>query len=276
MKIKNKKSSIKINTISRSKVFVAITLLSTLLSACINSSSTQTLTELKVLSLLIPKQTSQFIESGTKETQQGLISSQEKLVEVLTNLKDQSTSQEMMGKLIANGAGLEKNIATLVGEQNQLNALYDFKLHVFETIPGIQAEYNLMTDMMVRSGSPSTQIIITKNQVFIAERILRSLQGDEIGVIEVNDLAMDLETFNVYLNGQMNGSKELGVQRIEDPELRRGLESIKSDMDSIMNSEGLKSLKDTATYNKINQLAKDNMGKSEEIFTTLVQLEAQK
>ena len=276
MKIKNKKSSIKINTISRSKVFVAITLLSTLLSACINSSSTQTLTELKVLSLLIPKQTSQFIESGTKETQQGLISSQEKLVEVLTNLKDQSTSQEMMGKLIANGAGLEKNIATLVGEQNQLNALYDFKLHVFETIPGIQAEYNLMTDMMVRSGSPSTQIIITKNQVFIAERILRSLQGDEIGVIEVNDLAMDLETFNVYLNGQMNGSKELGVQRIGDPELRMGLESIKSDMDSIMNSEGLKSLKDTATYNKINQLAKDNMGKSEEIFTTLVQLEAQK
>ena len=276
MKIKNKKSSIKINTISRSKVFVAITLLSTLLSACINSSSTQTLTELKVLSLLIPKQTSQFIESGTKETQQGLISSQEKLVEVLTNLKDQSTSQEMMGKLIANGAGLEKNIATLVGEQNQLNALYDFKLHVFETIPGIQAEYNLMTDMMVRSGSPSTQIIITKNQVFIAERILRSLQGDEIGVIEVNDLAMDLETFNVYLNGQMNGSKELGVQRIEDPELRMGLESIKSDMDSIMNSEGLKNLNDTATYNKINQLARDNMEKSEEIFTTLVQLEAQK
>ena len=276
MKIKNKKSSIKINTISRSKVFVAITLLSTLLSACINSSSTQTLTELKVLSLLIPKQTSQFIESGTKETQQGLISSQEKLVEVLTNLKDQSTSQEMMGKLIANGAGLEKNIATLVGEQNQLNALYDFKLHVFETIPGIQAEYNLMTDMMVRSGSPSTQIIITKNQVFIAERILRSLQGDEIGVIEVNDLAMDLETFNVYLNGQMNGSKELGVQRIGDPELRMGLESIKSDMDSIMNSEGLKSLKDTATYNKINQLARDNIEKSEDIYTTLVQLEAQK
>ena len=276
MKIKNKNFSIKMNSISRSKVFVAITLLSTLLSACINSSSTQTLTELKVLSLLIPKQTSDFIETGTKDSQQGLISSQEKLVDVLTNLKDQSTSQEMMGKLIENGTGLEKNIAALVGEQNQLNALYDFKLHVFETIPGIQAEYNLMTEMMARSNSPSTQIIITKNQVFIAERILRSLQGDEIGVIEVNDLAMDLETFNVYLNGQMNGSKELAVQRIEDPELRTGLESIKSDMDSIMNSEGLKNLNDTAMYNKINQLARDNMEKSEEIFTTLVQLEAQK
>ena len=265
-----------ISRTSRSKVFVAIALLSTLLSACINSSSTQTLTELKVLSLLIPKQTSQFIETGTKDSQQGLISSQEKLVEVLTNLKDQSTSQEMMGKLIENGTGLEKNIAALVGEQNQLNALYDFKLHVFETIPGIQAEYNLMTEMMARSNSPSTQIIITKNQVFIAERILRSLQGNEIGLIEVDGLAMDLETFNAYLNGQMNGSKELGVQRIEDPELRMGLESIKSDMDSIMNSEGLKSLKDTATYNKINQLARDNIEKSEDIYTTLVQLEAQK
>ena len=93
MKIKNKKNSLKISSTSRNKVFVAIALLSTLLSACINSSSTQTLTELKVLSLLIPKQTSQFIETGTKDSQQGLISSQEKLVEVLTNLKDQSTSQ---------------------------------------------------------------------------------------------------------------------------------------------------------------------------------------
>ena len=276
MKIKNKNFSIKMNSISRSKVFVAITLLSTLLAACSNSSSTQTLTELKVLSLLIPKQTSDFIETGTKDSQQGLISSQEKLVDVLTNLKDQSTSQEMMGKLIENGTGLEKNIAALVGEQNQLNALYDFKLHVFETIPGIQAEYNLLTEMMARNNSPSTQIIITKNQVFIAERILRSMQGNEIGLIQVDDLVADLETFNVYLNGQMNGSKELGVQRIGDPELRRGLESIKSDMDSIMNSEGLKNLNDTATYNKINQLARDNMEKSEEIFTTLVQLEAQK
>ena len=276
MKIKNKKISLKISSISRSKVFVAITLLSTLLSACTNSDSNDAVMELKVLSLLIPKQTIEFIETGTKASQQDLISSQEKLVDVLTNLKDQSTSQEMMGKLIANGAGLEKNIATLVGEQNQLNALYDFKLHVFEAIPGIQAEYNLLTEMMARNNSPSTQIIITKNQVFIAERILRSLQGDEIGVIEVNDLAMDLETFNVYLNGQMNGSKELAVQRIEDPELRTGLESIKSDMDSIMNSEGLKNLNDTAMYNKINQLARDNMEKSEEIFTTLVQLEAQK
>ena len=47
-------------------------------------------------------------------------------------------------------------------------------------------------------------------------------------------------------------------------------------MDSIMNSEGLKNLNDTATYNKINQLARDNMEKSEDIYTTLVQLEAQK
>ena len=43
-----------------------------------------------------------------------------------------------------------------------------------------------------------------------------------------------------------------------------------------MNSEGLKNLNDTATYNKINQLARDNMEKSEDIYTTLVQLEAQK
>lgn len=268
------------NSISRSKVFVAITLLSTLLSACTNSdsnsNSNDAVMELKVLSLLIPKQTNEFIETGTKASQQGLISSQVKLVEVLTNLKDQSTSQEKMGKLIANGAGLEKNIATLVGEQNQLNALYDFKLHVFETIPGIQAEYNLLSDKMARNNSPSTQIMIAKNQVFIAERILRSLKGNENGLIQVDDLVMDLEAFNAFLNGQLNGNNELGVKRIDDPELRMSLESIRSDMDTIINSGGLKIIKDTASYNKINQLARDNIEKSEDIYTTLVQLEAQK
>lgn len=48
-----------------------------------------------------------------------------------------------------------------------LNQLYDTNISISETVPEIQAEYNLMVDQMARQGLPSSQVIIAKNQVFI-------------------------------------------------------------------------------------------------------------
>lgn len=261
---------------SRSKVFVAIVFLSTLLSACFNSSSSQELYELKVLSLLIPKQTAEYVATGTKQSAGDLKISQEKLDQVLLSLKDRKIQPEMMDQVISNGKGIKKNIAALVDQQKQLNELYDFKIRLFEIIPEVQAEYNLLADMMVHNNSPAAQVIVAKNQNFIAERILRSLHGNEFGGSEIEDFAADLEIFNACLKAQLNGSNELGIQRIEDPTLRMGLESIQSDMNSIMNSKGLNILQNSASFQKVNQLAKDNLMKSDEIFAVLTQLDTQK
>jgi twitching motility protein PilJ len=96
-----------------------------------------------------------------------------------------------------------------------------------------------MVDQMVRENMPSSQVIITKNQVFIAERILRSINSVLVGTdnssISANDFGADIDTFGVYLNAQLNGSAELGVDRIESPDLRESLDSIKSDYDAVLN-----------------------------------------
>ena len=80
--------------------------------------------------------------------------------------------------------------------QRVLNQLYDTNISISETVPEIQAEYNLMVDQMARQGLPSSQVIIAKT-VFIAERILRSinsvLSGTD-GNVSTSDFSVDIET----------------------------------------------------------------------------------
>ncbi|MGV2482462.1 UNVERIFIED_CONTAM: pilus assembly protein PilJ, partial [Salmonella enterica subsp. enterica serovar Weltevreden] len=72
-----------------------------------------------------------------------------------------------------------------------------------DTILDIQAEYNLLTDQMIRANYPSAQAIISKNQASIADRFARSMkkisEGDENVVYNIEDFWSDLDTFNTYL-----------------------------------------------------------------------------
>ncbi len=67
-----------------------------------------------------------------------------------------------------------------------------------------------MVDQMARQEyMPSNQVVIAKNQVFIAERILRSislvLTGNDGSRESADDFSADTETFGSYLNAQLNG-----------------------------------------------------------------------
>ncbi|MGK3629683.1 chemotaxis protein, partial [Acinetobacter sp. A11] len=141
---------------------------------------------------------------------------------------------------------LSKNIDLISAHQKVLNQLYDTNISISETVPEIQAEYNLMVDQMARQGLPSSQVIIAKNQVFIAERILRSinsvLSGTD-GNVSTSDFGVDIDTFGTYLNAELNGNAELGVDRIADPALRESLESIKSEYDKVLKSAAATVLK---------------------------------
>jgi twitching motility protein PilJ len=56
-----------------------------------------------------------------------------------------------------------------------------------------------MVDQMVRENMPSSQVIITKNQVFIAERILRSINSVLVGTDNSNVSQMTLERILIPL-----------------------------------------------------------------------------
>lgn len=167
---------------------------------------------------------------------------------------------------------LSKNIDLISAHQKVLNQLYDTNISISETVPEIQAEYNLMVDQMARQGLPSSQVIIAKNQVFIAERILRSinsvLSGTD-GNVSTSDFGVDIDTFGTYLNAELNGNAELGVDRIADPALRESLESIKSEYDKVLKSAAATVLKNGNQIVNVRQASSQIFSKSDVMLDNL-------
>src|SRR5690606_13225798 len=125
---------------------------------------------------------------------------------------------------------------------------------------------------------PIYQVVIAKNQVFIAERILRSissvLTGSDNSRESADDFSADTETFGSYLDAQLNGSAELGVERIADPALRASLEGIKADYDEVLKSASATILKNSTQIVKVRQASSSIFAQSDELLANLNKLSA--
>ncbi|OCY98130.1 chemotaxis protein [Acinetobacter pittii] len=233
----------------------------------------RSLGELRLLSQTISKQATEATESGSQEAITKLQQSQkdfnENLLEI-ENIHGKSTDEYQ--KVQVMWTELSKNIDLISAHQKVLNQLYDTNISISETVPEIQAEYNLMVDQMARQGLPSSQVIIAKNQVFIAERILRSinsvLSGTD-GNVSTSDFGVDIDTFGTYLNAELNGNAELGVDRIADPALRESLESIKSEYDKVLKSAAATVLKNGNQIVNVRQVSSQIFSKSDVMLDNL-------
>ena len=174
------------------------------------------------------------------------------------------------------GKKVSENIDLIASQQKIINQLYDTNIAISESIPGIQAEYNLMVDQMARQNVPANQVVIAKNQVFIAERILRSigsvLTGSANSRESADDFSSDTETFASYLNAQLNGSADLGVERINDPEMRDSLTSIQSEYDDVLKSAAATVLKNSSQIVKVRQASSSIFEQSDALLSNLNKL----
>lgn len=133
-----------------------------------------------------------------------------------------------------------------------------------------------MVDQMARQNVPANQVVIAKNQVFIAERILRSigsvLTGSDNSRESADDFSSDTETFASYLNAQLNGSADLGVERINDPEMRDSLTSIQSEYDAVLKSAAATVLKNSSQIVKVRQASSSIFEQSDALLSNLNKL----
>ncbi|MEM9995327.1 methyl-accepting chemotaxis protein [Acinetobacter pittii] len=233
----------------------------------------RSLGELRLLSQTISKQATEATESGSQEAITKLQQSQKEFNENLLEIENiHGKSTDEYQKVQVMWTELSKNIDLISAHQKVLNQLYDTNISISETVPEIQAEYNLMVDQMARQGLPSSQVIIAKNQVFIAERILRSinsvLSGTD-GNVSTSDFGVDIDTFGTYLNAELNGNAELGVDRIADPALRESLESIKSEYDKVLKSAAATVLKNGNQIVNVRQASSQIFSKSDVMLDNL-------
>ena len=241
-----------------------------------NNEFTRSLGDLRLLSQTISRQATEATASGTPEAIKKLTESQKSFAENLETVKDIHASTDALREVDAQWKKVSENIDLIASQQKIINQLYDTNIAISESIPGIQAEYNLMVDQMARQNVPANQVVIAKNQVFIAERILRSigsvLTGSDNSRESADDFSSDTETFASYLNAQLNGSADLGVERINDPEMRDSLISIQSEYDDVLKSAAATVLKNSSQIVKVRQASSSIFEQSDALLSNLNKL----
>ena len=241
-----------------------------------NNEFTRSLGDLRLLSQTISRQATEATASGTPEAIKKLTESQKSFAENLETVKDIHASTDALREVDTQWKKVSENIDLIASQQKIINQLYDTNIAISESIPGIQAEYNLMVDQMARQNVPANQVVIAKNQVFIAERILRSigsvLTGSANSRESADDFSSDTETFASYLNAQLNGSADLGVERINDPEMRDSLTSIQSEYDDVLKSAAATLLKNSSQIVKVRQASSSIFEQSDALLSNLNKL----
>lgn len=272
---------------SKSKPFIYGAALSLILSVILllflfysvprHNELTRSLGELRLLSQTISRQATEATASGTPESIKTLSQSQARFAENLETVQDihGSTDAEVR-QVEQTWNAVSRNIDQITSQQKIINKLYDTNIAISETIPGIQAEYNLLVDQMARQNMSSSQVVIAKNQVFIAERILRSISsvlvGNDSSRESADDFNADTETFGTYLNAQLNGSSELGVERINDPTLRESLTNIQDEYNAVLKSAAATVLNNSNQIVQVRQASAQIFSQSDELLAALNKL----
>lgn len=207
-----------------------------------NKNIAVSLDTLKLLSQTVSRDANSATASGSDEAIKKLKADQESFVknfEVVKRLKLAHHKEEFIA-IGKQWSEVSQNIDTITANEKILTKLYATNVAISQVIPGMQAQYNSIADAMERKHAPTSQIIVAKNQVVLAERILRSidsiLSASKVVEDSANDFKEDTETFYSYLNAQLEGSSSLGVERITDPDSRAQLVEMKAEYDRVIKS----------------------------------------
>ncbi|MDH2635847.1 methyl-accepting chemotaxis protein [Acinetobacter nosocomialis] len=241
---------------------------------------TRSMGELRLLSQTISRQATEATASGSPQAMKDLVESRQTFAKNIKNVENiYGTSSKEYKKVATLWKSLSYDIDLISSQQDVINQLYNMNISISDSIPEIQAEYNLMVDKMVREKVSSNQVVIAKNQVFIAERILRSINsvfvGTENSENSAHDFSVDIETFGVYLDAQLNGNAELGVTKVESPEVRESLEGIKTEYDKVLKSAATSVLKHTNQIVNVRQSSSEIFSQSDAMLTALGDLSEQ-
>lgn len=241
---------------------------------------TRSMGELRLLSQTISRQATEATAFGSPEAMKELVASRQLFAKNIKNVEDiYGTSSKEYKKVAGLWKSLAYDIDLISSQQDVINQLYNMNISISDSIPEIQAEYNLMVDKMVREKVSSNQVVVAKNQVFIAERILRSINsvfvGTENSENSAHDFSVDIETFGVYLDAQLNGNAELGVAKVDSPEVRESLEGIKTEYDKVLKSAATSVLKHTNQIVNVRQSSSEIFSQSDAMLNALGDLSDQ-
>lgn len=97
-------------------------------------------------------------------------------------------------------------------------------------VPEMQVEYDEVVDIMLRGDAEPEQVALATRQIWLAERIMRSINrvrvGGEGAVVAADTFERDAARFQQVLNGMRVGSVRPRIVRVNDPAARETLDEI--------------------------------------------------
>ncbi len=133
--------------------------------------------------------------------------------------------------------GFESQWAKLRGKADQILANRDSILQVGEFVkvitqfvPQLQEYSDQIVRTLVKSDAPQTQIYIAARQLMLAQRIENNvsqvLTGGSNTAANIDQFSRDADLFGRVLEGMLKGDKDLGVDRVTDPEADQKLREV--------------------------------------------------
>lgn len=204
-----------------------------------NAALTRDVGELRLLSQQISRYATVASTSGDLQATQNLKNAQEQFNKKLSAVHDiYGQSSTAIKDVDKQWSDIDSGVDLILSNQKTVNGLYDIGVSISDAIPDVQAKYNKVVDGLVKSGAPSTQVALAKNQVWLTERILRSVKsvlvGDDDSVASGDTFSSDIEMFGQYLNGQLSGDSSLGIPQVTEPALRSLLMDVKDTYDNVI------------------------------------------
>lgn len=237
------------------------------------TSLTRSLGDLRLLSQQISKQSADASVRSDEALIKELQQNQAKFNEALRVVENLHGDDDGVKNLVGDWDATSANVDLIVKRQPTINTLQGLGLQITEAVPGMQSEYNLLVDEMTRAGYSASQVALAKNQVYLSERILRSinsvLTGNENSVEYADNFSTDTETFGNYLQGQLNGSAEDGVERIGDAGMRQILEGIQTEYEQVLKSAAVNVLVNSAQLLEVRQATTKISNTSDSMLKTL-------
>jgi twitching motility protein PilJ len=193
------------------------------------------------------------------------------------DLKDmRSESRPEMAALQKVWDPVSQNTDVVLNGEKAVTELHELAQTLSETVPDLQAEYDIVVEGMLRSGSAASQIAVAKQQSVLAERILRSvnkvLEGGADAVTSADAFGRDAAQFGRILSGMMEGDAALGIQQVSDPEAQDALAAISDSFESSVNQSANAILETSPELFQVREAADGIFGNSPEMLKATTEL----
>ena len=134
---------------------------------------------------------------------------------------------------------VRQDTGTILNGQDTVLDLHEVADTLAQAIPQLQSEYQAVVDILVDTGAPPEQVAFAQRQIWLTERILRSisrvLEGDDNAVIAADNFGRDATEFGRVLNGMLAGDEAMGVQQIVNPQALNYLDRTSRLFDEFVN-----------------------------------------